>query len=76
MTNILKWIHEYKTNYSKLILSLPELKILELLNKIKISIEKKQKFFVIGNCGSSANASHLVTDLGKGASDVVGNRFN
>jgi len=30
---------------------------------------------VFGNGGSAANASHFVTDLGKGASDKVGKRF-
>jgi D-sedoheptulose 7-phosphate isomerase len=76
MTNLLKWIQEYKDSYSKLILSLPEHEIFEILNKIKISPDKKQKIFVIGNGGSAANASHFVTDLGKGASDAAGKRFN
>jgi D-sedoheptulose 7-phosphate isomerase len=76
MTNLLKWIQEYKDSYSKLILSLPEHEIFEILNKIKISPDKKQKIFVSGNGGSAANASHFVTDLGKGASDAAGKRFN
>ena len=76
MTDILKWINEYKSNYSNLILSLSENKISDLLNKIKVTTDKKQKVFIIGNGGSAANASHFATDLGKGASDATGKRFN
>ena len=34
-----------------------------------------KKIIIFGNGGSAANASHFVTDLGKGSSDAVGKRF-
>ena len=39
------------------------------------ALEKDRQIFVCGNGGSAANASHFVTDLGKGASDAIGRRF-
>lgn len=35
-----------------------------------------RKIFVFGNGGSAANASHFVTDLGKGASDAMKKPFH
>ena len=43
-------------------------------NALGVGGEDRQ-IFVFGNGGSAANASHFVTDLGKGASDKVGKRF-
>ena len=41
----------------------------------RAALEQNRQIFVFGNGGSAANASHFVTDLGKGASDKVGRRF-
>jgi D-sedoheptulose 7-phosphate isomerase len=38
-------------------------------------LEEERQIFVFGNGGSAANASHFVTDLGKGASDKITKRF-
>jgi D-sedoheptulose 7-phosphate isomerase len=37
--------------------------------------EEDRQLFTFGNGGSAANASHFITDLGKGASDKLGKRF-
>ena len=39
------------------------------------ALAEDRQIFVFGNGGSAANASHFVTDLGKGSSDKVGKRF-
>jgi len=39
------------------------------------ALQNDQQIFVFGNGGSAANASHFVTDLGKGSSDRTWRRF-
>lgn len=39
------------------------------------ALENDRQIFVCGNGGSAANASHFVTDLGKGSSDKTYRRF-
>jgi len=39
------------------------------------ALAEDRQIFVFGNGGSAANASHFITDLGKGASDKIGKRF-
>jgi D-sedoheptulose 7-phosphate isomerase len=39
------------------------------------ALNAEREIFVCGNGGSASNASHFVTDLGKGSSDKVGRRF-
>ena len=39
------------------------------------ALANDKQIFVFGNGGSAANASHFVTDLGKGSSDKTGKRF-
>src|ERR1700685_185669 len=41
----------------------------------RAALHQNRHIFVFGNGGSAANASHFVTDLGKGSSDKVGRRF-
>jgi D-sedoheptulose 7-phosphate isomerase len=46
-----------------------------LLEHLRAALKEGRHIFVFGNGGSAANASHFATDLGKGASDKVGQRF-
>ncbi|MDQ3279489.1 MAG: SIS domain-containing protein [Bacteroidota bacterium] len=46
--------------------------LIDLLGK---AWQDDRKLFVFGNGGSAANASHFVTDLGKGASDTLAKPF-
>ena len=46
--------------------------VIELLRQV---LKEDRQIFVFGNGGSAANASHFMTDLGKGASDKTGKRF-
>ena len=42
---------------------------------MKEALDNVRQIFVFGNGGSAANASHFVTDLGKGSSDQTYKRF-
>jgi len=69
------WIHNYLQNHHKVVDSIPVEKINELISSFKKANEEEKQIFVFGNGGSAASASHLVTDLGKGASDKLAKRF-
>src|SRR2546429_4571600 len=47
----------------------------QLIEKFREALQEERQIFVFGNGGSAANASHFVTDLGKGASDKLTKRF-
>src|SRR5690606_4463695 len=50
-------------------------KVSEIIGIFREALVKDQQIFVFGNGGSAANASHFVTDLGKGPSDKTWRRF-
>ena len=70
-----KWTSEYIDEYRRVLDAIPVDQVECLIEKLKKSLKGDSQIFVIGNGGSAANASHFVTDLGKGASDAVGKRF-
>ncbi len=70
-----QWITEYITAQKAVIDSIPVEAVAKLVRLFKQALRKDRQIFVFGNGGSAANASHFVTDLGKGASDKVGKRF-
>jgi D-sedoheptulose 7-phosphate isomerase len=47
----------------------------KLISLFKHALDEDRQIFVCGNGGSAANASHFVTDLGKGSSDKTYRRF-
>jgi D-sedoheptulose 7-phosphate isomerase len=50
-------------------------KVSEIITLFKEALDNDRQVFVFGNGGSAANASHFVTDLGKGSSDKTYRRF-
>ncbi len=46
-----------------------------VINVFKQALKEDKQIFVFGNGGSSSNASHFVTDLGKSSSDKTYRRF-
>jgi D-sedoheptulose 7-phosphate isomerase len=54
---------------------IPLEKVSELIHFFTDAWKRDRKIFVFGNGGSGANASHFVTDLGKGASDALPKPF-
>jgi D-sedoheptulose 7-phosphate isomerase len=69
------WIQQYLTAQKSALDSIPVPAVAELIQVLKRALEADQQIFVFGNGGSAANASHFVTDLGKGASDKLQRRF-
>jgi D-sedoheptulose 7-phosphate isomerase len=72
MTN---WISEYLKAQKAALESIEVPAVADLIQKLRQALEEDRQIFVFGNGGSAANASHFVTDLGKGASDKIGKRF-
>ncbi len=55
--------------------SIPADAVAQLIETLRRALREDRQIFVFGNGGSAANASHFATDLGKGASDKLGQRF-
>jgi D-sedoheptulose 7-phosphate isomerase len=69
------WIAAYIKSQQAALDSIPVTQVAALIEILQKALKEDRQIFVFGNGGSAANASHFVTDLGKGASDKVGQRF-
>ena len=70
-----QWISNYINAQKAALDSIPVEAVAQLIQKLQQALKDDRHIFVFGNGGSAANASHFVTDLGKGSSDKVGKRF-
>jgi D-sedoheptulose 7-phosphate isomerase len=70
-----KWISEYIQAHKDVLDSIPQDAVAGLIEKLRQALLAGRHIFVFGNGGSASNASHFVTDLGKGASDKLERRF-
>src|ERR1043166_6375761 len=70
-----KFITSYIDGQVSALRSIPVQQVGQLVSLFKKALDEDRQIFVCGNGGSAANASHFVTDLGKGASDKTGRRF-
>jgi D-sedoheptulose 7-phosphate isomerase len=70
-----QWIAEYLRAQKAAYDSVPVDVVAGLIDELRVALKENQNIFVFGNGGSAANCSHFATDLGKGASDKVGERF-
>ncbi len=66
-----QYIHEQQAALA----SIPVDKVSALVDIFRQALQHDRQIFVFGNGGSAANASHFVTDLGKGSSDKTAKRF-
>ncbi len=55
--------------------SIPTEQVNQVFEQLQQLWREDRQLFVFGNGGSAANASHFITDLGKGASDNLSKRF-
>jgi D-sedoheptulose 7-phosphate isomerase len=55
--------------------SIPLSEVTKLIETFRKALQEDRQIFVFGNGGSAANASHFMTDLGKGSSDKTKKRF-
>jgi D-sedoheptulose 7-phosphate isomerase len=69
------WISEYVGAQKAALDSIPHGAIEQLVGLFAKALRADRQILVFGNGGSAANASHFITDLGKGASDKLGKRF-
>jgi D-sedoheptulose 7-phosphate isomerase len=69
------WISDYVGAQKAALDSIPKDAVRNLIGVLAQALREDRQIFVFGNGGSAANASHFITDLGKGASDKIGKRF-
>ena len=69
------WINRYLQQQKAALDSIPQEAVARLVDRFRAALAEDRQIFVFGNGGSAANASHFITDLGKGASDKIGKRF-
>src|SRR5258708_25295777 len=70
-----RWITDFITAQKAALDSIPADAVAQLIQTFQKALAEDRQIFVFGNGGSAANASHFATDLGKGASDKLGERF-
>lgn len=73
--SMLGWIEAYRAEQQAVVEAIPAEKVARLIDRLRVAVKEDRQIFVFGNGGSAANASHFITDLGKGASDKIGRRF-
>ena len=70
-----QWIESYVQSQKAALDSIPADAVERIADRIRVVWREDRQLFVAGNGGSAANASHFITDLGKGASDKLSKRF-
>lgn len=70
-----EYVSQYLREQKAALDSIPAAEVAQIIQKFREALREDRQIFVFGNGGSAANASHFITDLGKGASDKVGKRF-
>lgn len=69
------WLKEYVSAQHKALDSVSLEGVERLIHTVRGAWLRDQQIFAIGNGGSAATASHFATDLGKGSSDKLPQRF-
>ena len=70
-----KFLGEYIAGQKHTLDTIPLEAVEDIVNVFREALQTDRQIFVFGNGGSAANASHFVTDLGKGSSDKTWKRF-
>jgi D-sedoheptulose 7-phosphate isomerase len=69
------YVEKYLQAQKSAVDTIPVNEVVKLIEKFRETLANDKQIFVFGNGGSAANASHFVTDLGKGSSDKTYKRF-
>lgn len=69
------FVSQYISHQKKTLDTIPADDVAKAISIFKDALDNDRNIFVFGNGGSAANASHFVTDLGKGSSDKTSKRF-
>ena len=77
MSDLSNWLADYRQRQQAVYDALPLDQVAAVVRLLGKARDEGRQVFVFGNGGSAANASHFVTDVGKGASDASpsGTRF-
>src|SRR5881275_1725552 len=70
-----QWLQDYLAAQKAALDSIPLETVVKLIETFRQALNEDRQLFAFGNGGSAANASHFVTDLGKGASDRMSRAF-
>jgi D-sedoheptulose 7-phosphate isomerase len=70
------WMSDYLDKQREVLRLVSRHEIKCMIEMVQDALKHGRKIFVIGNGGSACNASHFAQDLGKGASDGLGDLFN
>ena len=70
-----KWIETYIEAQIRVLRELPVKDIARFVNIVQQTLEDNKQLIMFGNGGNAASASHFAADMGKGASDAIGQRF-
>ncbi len=70
-----KYLFQYLKAHKEALDLIPLENVSALIQLFSAAWKEDRTIFVFGNGGSAANASHFVTDLGKGASDALSKPF-
>lgn len=63
---IKEFTRSYIENLKKLLDNVDENAVEDIINALELTVKNKSRFYIIGNGGSSATASHMVNDLAIG----------
>jgi D-sedoheptulose 7-phosphate isomerase len=69
------FVKNYINDHRAALESIPVDEVDKVIATFRKALNEDRQIFVFGNGGSAANASHFITDLGKGASDKTFRRF-
>ncbi|GEO07769.1 D-sedoheptulose-7-phosphate isomerase [Segetibacter aerophilus] len=69
------FVQNYINDHKHALESIPVEEVDKIISTFQRALREDRQIFVFGNGGSAANASHFITDLGKGASDFTYRRF-
>ena len=75
MHDLSGWLNDYVQRQCDVYQLLPLDEVATVIGLLRKAHSAGAEVFVFGNGGSAANASHFVTDVGKGASDALRRRF-
>lgn len=69
------FVEQYINGQVSALRSIKKEEVEKVISLFRKALDEDRQIFVCGNGGSAANASHFITDLGKGSSDKTYRRF-
>jgi len=69
------FVEQYINGQVSALRSIKKEEVEKIISLFRKALDEDRQIFVCGNGGSAANASHFITDLGKGSSDKTYRRF-